>query len=169
VDLSHRISIGRLRWNQIHDIVSTVANSEDLIPVALASLAIHTCTDENAATAEPRLPLHAAAAATGPNRGAPQHSDTVFPMAASTTDISKQPKVRPCRRLPSARRLGTFFLSSFHFFVWFGCACVPAFGGGLGHDGRVVAVEGGGARPEDRRRRLFWKVAYFLKMHLPLC
>jgi hypothetical protein len=31
---------------------------------------------------------------------------------------------------------------------------VPAFGGGLGHDGRVVAVEGGGARLEDRRRWL---------------
>jgi hypothetical protein len=31
---------------------------------------------------------------------------------------------------------------------------VPPFRGGLGHDGRVVAVEGGGARPEDSHRRL---------------
>jgi hypothetical protein len=33
-DLSHRISIGRLRGDQIHGIVATVANSEDLIPFA---------------------------------------------------------------------------------------------------------------------------------------
>jgi hypothetical protein len=59
------------------------------------------------------------------------------------------------------------FFSSFRFSVWFGGARVPAFGGGLGHDGRVVAVEGGGARLEDRRRWLLWKVTYFLEMHLP--
>jgi hypothetical protein len=33
-DLSHRISIGRLRGDQIHGTVATVANSEDLIPFA---------------------------------------------------------------------------------------------------------------------------------------
>jgi hypothetical protein len=31
---------------------------------------------------------------------------------------------------------------------------VLAFGGGLGHNGRVVVIEGGGARPEDRSRML---------------
>jgi hypothetical protein len=43
-----------------------------------------------------------------PPRGS-QHSSSGFPTAASTTDgVSEQPKVRPCPRLPSAHRLGTF-------------------------------------------------------------
>jgi hypothetical protein len=36
------------------------------------------------------------------------------------------------------------------------------FGGGLDREGRVVAVEGGGAGAEDRRRRPLYKVTCFL-------
>jgi hypothetical protein len=45
----------------------------------------------------------------GPNRGAPQHSGSRFSTAASTTDVSEQPKVRPCPGLPALAAWEPFF------------------------------------------------------------
>jgi hypothetical protein len=102
----------------------------------------------------------------GPSRGAPSHSGREFPTASSA-----RPRVTQRTPLPSPPQrspLGNSFFLRFPFpRLICGGARVLAFGGGLDHAGRVVAVDGGWGRAEDCRRWPLWKVTYFLEMHLP--